>query len=298
MIDLMHEIKRELDEIEPSDLWERIRAEAADDGAAATLDPTAAHARRRPTMWVAVAAVIALLALVGALAVLDDDQTVGTTPATQPTRTPATLPSIPLDEGPPLRAGTYRVSSEGLHDVPGADSLVWSIVDYTITIPEGWNGHTGHYLSKHEDGDDELDTVGLYPVLVDEIFADPCPGEAGATVAVGPEVNDLVDALIAQPGPSKSEPVETTIGGLPATRVDLEIPEGADLTSCRLAPGLQIWFSEASDAYFVLMPGYTASIYAVDVDGERQVFLTQHGPEASDEDLRELQSMLDSIRID
>ena len=46
------------------------------------------------------------------------------------------------------------------------------------------------------------------------------------------------------------------------------------------------------------MPGYTASVYVVDVDGERQVFLTQHGPAASDEDLRELQSMLDSIRID
>ena len=48
----------------------------------------------------------------------------------------------------------------------------------------------------------------------------------------------------------------------------------------------------------MLMPGYTAGIYVVDVDGERQVFLTQHGPATSDEDLRELQSMLDSIRID
>ena len=46
------------------------------------------------------------------------------------------------------------------------------------------------------------------------------------------------------------------------------------------------------------MPGYTASIYVVDVDGERQVFLTQHGPAASDKDLRELQSMLESIHID
>ena len=48
----------------------------------------------------------------------------------------------------------------------------------------------------------------------------------------------------------------------------------------------------------VLTPGFTASVYVGDVDGERQVFLTQHGPAASDEDLRELRSMLDSIRID
>ena len=214
------------------------------------------------------------------------------------TTTSTTLPSIPLEDGPPLEPGTYQVSSAGR---TGSDPLLWSIVDFTITIPEGWNGHTGHYLSKYEDVD-ESRGLGIYPVLVDEIYADPCEGERGPTVAVGPEVNDLVDALLAQPGTVATEPVQTTIGGLPATRVDLEVPEGADLSSCLLAdfgpPGLQIWFSEPSEKYFVLMPGYTASVYVVDVDGERQVFLTQHGPAASDEDLRELQSMLDSIRID
>jgi hypothetical protein len=46
------------------------------------------------------------------------------------------------------------------------------------------------------------------------------------------------------------------------------------------------------------MPGWVASVYVVDVDGERQVFLTQRDGAASDGDLRELQSMLDSIRID
>ena len=217
------------------------------------------------------------------------------------TTTSTTLPSIPLEDGPPLEPGTYRVSSEGQDDGPGQPPQLWSIVDYTIAIPEGWNGHTGHYLSKYEDVD-EAAGLSIYPVLVDEIYADPCEGERGPTVAVGPDVDDLVDALLAQPGTSATEPVQTTIGGLPTTRIDLEVPEGADLSSCLLAdfgpPGLQIWFSDPSDKYFVLMPGYTASIYVVDVDGERQVFLTQHGPRASEEDLRELQSMLDSIRID
>jgi hypothetical protein len=237
------------------------------------------------------------------LAACGDDSSAAPEPQPSPT-TSTTLPSIPLDDGPPLEPGTYRVSSEGQYDGPDAPPLLWSIVDYTITIPDGWNGHSGHYLSKHEDAEvdgDESDIVGLYPLLVDEIFADPCPGEAGPTVAVGPEVNDLIDALQAQPGPATSEPVETTIGGMPATRIDLEVPEGADLGSCHLAdfgdPGLQIWFSDPSDKYFVLMPDQTASVYVVDVDGERQVFLAGHGPNASDEDLRELRSMLDSIRI-
>lgn len=215
----------------------------------------------------------------------DDDEP---TSANEPTAT-ATIPPIPEgisnDEPASLEAGTYRVVSGP-----------WSIVEYTITVPEGWTGHSGWYLSKHEDGD-ESDVLGVYPVLVDEVYADPCVGSGGTTVAVGPEVNDLVGALQAQPGTVTSEPVELTIGGLPATRIDLEIRESTDLSSCN-TPGLQIWFSEPSDKYFVLLPGNTARVFVVDVDGEPQVMLSWHGPATSDEDLGELQSVLDSIRFD
>lgn len=241
---------------------------------------------------------VALLVMVLTSCEGADDGSLVTPEPEQSTTTSTTLPSIPLDDGPRLEPGTYRVSSEGR---TGSDPLLWSVVDYTITIPEGWKGHTGHYLSKYE-GFDETRGLVIYPVLVDEIYDDPCEGERGPTVAVGSEVNDLVDALLTQPGTATTEPVQTTIGGLPATRIDLEVPKGADLRSCLLAdfgpPGLQIWFSDPGGKYFVLMPGYTASVYVVDVDGERQVFLTQHGPAASDGDLRELQLMLDSIRID
>lgn len=204
--------------------------------------------------------------------------------------TTTTVPSIPMEDGPPLEAGTYRVSSEGR---AGPDPLQWSIVDFTITIPEGWIGHTGHYL--------ESERFGFYPVLIDEIYADPCEGERGAVVTVGLEVNDLVDALAAQPGTVTTEPVETTIGGLPATHIDIEVPDGADLSACHLAdygpPGLQLWFSDRSDKYLVLMPGSTAGVNVIDVDGERQVFLTYRSADASDDDLDELQAILDSIRI-
>lgn len=252
----------------------------------------------------ALALVVLLAVLTGCGGDVTGDPEGSTSPATTSspsTTTSSTPPEIPLDDGPRLDPGTYRVSSEGQYDGPDAPPLLWSIVDYTITIPEGWKGHSGHYLSKYEDVD-EIRGLSIYPVLVDEIYADPCEGERGRTVAVGPEVNDLVDALLAQPGTVATEPMQTTIGGRPATRVDLEVRKGADLSSCFLAdygpPGLQIWFSDPSDKYFVLMPGYTAGVYVVDVDGERQVFLTQHGPAASDEDLGELRSMLDSIRID
>ncbi len=41
-----------------------------------------------------------------------------------------------------------------------------------------------------------------------------------------------------------------------------------------------------------------ASVYVVDVDEQRQVFLTQHRPATSEQDLRELQAILDSIHIE
>ena len=250
------------------------------------------RAHPRPLVAVAVL-VMVLTACEGG-----DDGSLATPEPQHATTTSPKPPSIPMEDGPRLEPGTYSVSSEGR---AGSDPLLWSIVDYTITIPEGWKGHTGHYLSKYE-GFDETRGLSIYPVLVDEIYADPCEGERGPIEAAGPKVNDLVDALLAQRGTATTEPVQTTIGGLPATRIDLKVPKGADLRSCYLAdfgpPGLQVWFSKPTQKYFVLMPGYTASIYVVNVDGKRQVFLTQHGPAASNEDLRELQSMLDSIHID
>ncbi len=226
-------------------------------------------------------------------------ETASDTPAASvsPSATADSIPTIPMEEGPPLEPGTYKVSSEGR---TGSDPIVWSIVDFTIDVPEGLIGHTGHYLETTEDF--EGASFGFYPVLVDEIYANPCDGERGSTLSVGPKPNALVKALLAQPGTAVARPAKTVIGGLPAMRVDLEVPQGADLSSCHLAdygpPGLQIWFSKPTSKYFVLSPDLHARVYVVDVDGQRQVFLAVHDVEASDDDLRGLQSMIDSIRID
>ena len=226
----------------------------------------------------------------------------GSTPTPEPqqaTTTSTTLPSIPLDDGPRLEPGTYRVSSEGRDRIGSAAVVDRGLHDHD---PRGVEGqHRPLPVQVRGLRRDPLDSASTqcWSTRSTTIRARV---NVGRSVAVGPKVNDLVDALLAQPGTATTEPVQTTIGGLPATRIDLEVPKGADLRSCFLAdygpPGLQVWFSEPTQKYFVLMPGDTASVYVVDVDGERQVFLTQHGPAASDEDLRELQSMLDSIHID
>jgi hypothetical protein len=185
-----------------------------------------------------------------------------------------------------IEPGTYRIPASA-----------WSVADFTVTFPDGWTAQYGHVYAKHHSADDEL---GFYAVVVDAIYADPCVGsDTGELMEVGPSVDDLAAALLRQPGPNASGPFETTLGGYPATRIDLTFPEVFDLKPCNLAGiGLQIWYSPPADKYFVLLRDATASVYIVDVDGRRQVFLTEYRSATSDADLRELQAVLDSIQIE
>jgi hypothetical protein len=48
----------------------------------------------------------------------------------------------------------------------------------------------------------------------------------------------------------------------------------------------------------VLLGDGNASVYILDIDGERQVLLTQHQAEATDEELDQLQAIIESIEID
>ena len=168
---------------------------------------------------------------------------------------------------------------------------------FTVTLPADWTVQYGHVYHSNQDEDDEF---GFYAVVVDGIWADACAGsDSGDPIEVGPTVDDLAAALLEQPGPTASGPIATTLGGDPATRIDLTVPEGFNLEPCNASGiGLQIWYTAPADKNFVLTPDGSASAYILDVDGKRQVFLTQHGATTSDEDLAQLQAVLDSIRIE
>ena len=195
------------------------------------------------------------------------------------------MPTGEGDQDEPIEPGRYRV--------PRSE---WSAADFTVTFPEGWSVQYGHvyHQNRHEG-----ETAELYAIDVDEIFTDSCHGK-GVTKALRPGVDGLVTALQAQRSLVTSDPVETTLGGHSAIRVDVAIPEDLDLTECRLADdgvlGLQLWYSAPANKYFVLQPGGTASIYILDVDGARQVFLTQQFAPTR-EDRAEVQAVLDSIRV-
>jgi hypothetical protein len=133
--------------------------------------------------------------------------------------------------------------------------------------------------------------------LVDEIFADPCVGgELGEQVEVGPTVDDLAQALLEQPFTVATELDDVMLGGFPARRIDVTAPDDVDLSACNIPDSLQIWRTASND-YLVASSEATASLYIVDVDGDRQVFFTQQRDETTPSELSEMQTIVESIRF-
>ncbi len=168
-------------------------------------------------------------------------------------------------------------------------------MDFSITFPEDWFVRDDKLFDTNIE---QIDELSIEPFVVTKIYADACQGQRGVETTIGPTVDDLVDALLAQPGPDQSSR-KTTVGGYPATRVDLQVPDRLQTKDCFMGPGtgVQIWHN-GPDNYLVLDPHGLLSIYVVDVDGERAVFTSQYRPaHTSPEDEAELHQVLDSIQI-
>lgn len=252
--------------------------------------------RRRNAAWAVGAVLAAVIAGGGVYGVaqLGDHDASSVSPIVdQPT--PKALPEAV--DPVALEAGTYLV--------PAGNGTVVS--PYTVTVPARWRGavmHRGIVIGKNqEDASGAGHTrraIGIEPFVLDRIRLtdDTCTGPE--TLGNAPtSTAALVAGLRAQgSGPRVSDPVATTVGGLPATRIDLEYPARRPLSSCRLAdltPGLEKGVLQVWSGYFILFPDESASVYVVQVGDRAQMFVTRTADDASAADRAELQSILDSI---
>ena len=96
-------------------------------------------------------------------------------------------------------------------------------------MPAGWSARADGYVYKNADQPDEL---GLTTFVVTHVYADACKSE-GTLTAVGSTVDDMVSALVDQVDSDASAPVDVTLGGHPAKRIDVSIPADLDLSTCR-----------------------------------------------------------------
>lgn len=246
--------------------------------------------RRR---WVA-AAVAALVILVTLISIRFLPAPGGTTePIDQPTTTTTTAApgppapkAFPTSEEPvALEAGTYLVDAAGNS----------SIATFTVTVPDRWTGDSGGYLSKNAETPQGIAVSPWGAIEELEVYTDACHGEFGDPGPAPTSAAELVSALRAQnSGPVVSDPVATTVGGLQATRIDLQYPDREALANCRVGTGqLQVW-----GGYFVFFPNYSAVIYVVDVEGVPQVFLVEMADRVPAADRAEALSILESISFE
>jgi hypothetical protein len=125
--------------------------------------------------------------------------------AASPSLSPVASPTTGWPSGS-LAAGRHEVELKG--------------VRFSFDVPEGWR--TTAFEGVIQAG--AYPTSG-YPWIAfldefDRVASEAC---SEATTAVGPTVEDLANALTTIPGTEAVDPVDTTVGGLPAKLVELTI---------------------------------------------------------------------------
>jgi hypothetical protein len=143
--------------------------------------------------------------------------------------------------------------------------------------------------------------------MIANVYADPCQWQGSLlSPAVGPTVDDLTSALMAQKGRAASPPTDVTLSGYPAKRIELSVPADLDPATCDegvmrtwVGPGERVdtWYSEDPEARG-LRSGQLNVVYILDVNGGRLIIDTWHMPGTSAADLAELDASLASMRIE
>jgi hypothetical protein len=119
-------------------------------------------------------------------------------------------------------------------------------------------------------------------------YQDPCQ-EVPVNPPVGSTVDDFVQALREIPNISTTEPESATLGGLPATYLEMT---SDDALPCP-ANEFYIW-----DGNWTQGPGQIVGTWVLEVKGTRVVASALRYPEATEEMLAEQQSILDSLQFE
>jgi hypothetical protein len=257
---------------------------------------------------VATAAVIGVLAVGGALFILGRPGQTGVggpgpSPTVGPSSTPNLSPSLrpsPLPTGT-IPAGTYVMTPFAGVDSkvnvclgqpgcvePAADNARAASMRLTLTVPEGWTSpenaslwFAGSFTAP--DGAMLFISRGAW------LLTDPCQNGKDPDIPVGPTVDAFVDAIAAHQILDTTTPVDVTLGGYSGRYVDLHVPP--DLSKC---DGYRPW----EPGIVAAGPKHEWHLWILDVDGIRVVVQSMDFAATSAQHRAELQSIVDSIRIE
>lgn len=223
----------------------------------------------------------------------------GPSPTSSPTQAPSPTPESNLNVVGSFVPGTTYVIDDPCCVGPARISLTFPAT--------GWFSIDPVTLGKNVLGDPDLYDIYLSPQLVENVYTGGCNWRGTALdPPIGPTVDDLAAALLAQAGPGASPPTAVTVGGHPGKKVELSIPGDLDVNTCNSDGDFAIfgrWYGTAANAQFGAAPwtygnGQHNTVYIIDVDGTRQVIDTMYLPGTSQANLAELDQIIASIKFE
>lgn len=232
---------------------------------------------------VVAAAAVVVVALI-ALNLMPSNRGVGGPPSIAPTPSPTPAPTLPTGEIPPGTYGNLFV---------------------TYTVPAGWSRPDGSAPTIFRDGNTTPPTGMVVDLWqgIDTVYSDPCHWQTTG-VKIGPTVDNLVAALVAQKRGSTVTPVDVTIGGFHGKEIDLMVPLGVKFDADSSASGCdggqyKSWIGTAGpgDDRYNQGPGQHDLLDILDVNGQTWAINRTFWPANTAADRAELQAIVDSIRI-
>jgi hypothetical protein len=245
----------------------------------------------------------------GVLAVMLALAACGSAEVVEPTTPPTTPPPSKGDQTEqardiweiehlaPLEPGAYFID-------PDFDPSTPLRVVYDIPA-EGWSMWIGG--AKYSDSGH----VGVSITTVTNVVSDGCVNHLHSDPPIGPSVDELATALAAlAPFQVTSPPEDVTVYGYAGKHLELMVPdlpveesaEGLRFIECaggRLKSWVAPFDTAPDDAFYGYTgPGYTEEFWIIDVEGTRLMIATERSADSPQQDLEELNTILESIRIE
>jgi hypothetical protein len=236
-----------------------------------------------------VAAAVVAVAIVG-IAVMPRPGGVAA-PSPSATAIPSPTPSpLALPSAGALDAGAYYIAAGPI-----------TPARLTFTVPAGWATREAFVFkgpAATNTPTTDFGNVELIVWTVTHVYNDICKNRT--LVSAGTTAAQLVSALRAQKGRVVSAPTSITLGGFPATRMDMTVPAGLDVSKCDSGI-IRFWPDPGPDESGGLCcstPGSTDVVYVVDVAGDPFAVAARHQANSTSADIAELDNIVASIRLE
>jgi hypothetical protein len=176
-------------------------------------------------------------------------------PDAEPTYTSRPGEVFPL----PHRGGSFATLEEGRYAAWGIGGS-WR---YEVDVPDGWRVLAGTYLNAPTDGHG-IFFIARVPKNQTKLPVHPCRDHS--LRLVGPTVDDLADAIAAQPVWKVSTPRPVRLDGVHATYLEIELPARVDPADC-VDQNVSEW--EAGQHGMTTTESFRSRWWILEVDGQR-----------------------------